>query len=78
MPKLAQNDPKVQYEDAERCGRCEHFQPPDGCELVQGRIDAEMYCKLFEAKGSDEGGEPDNDADDDFVSLLSRHGKSGY
>lgn len=31
-----------------RCYLCEHFEPPDACELVEGRIRPEDWCKLFE------------------------------
>lgn len=36
---------------AERCEVCEHFQKPNGCELVSGAISPGGWCKLFENDG---------------------------
>lgn len=30
-----------------RCGICEHFQKPDSCTKVAGRIDPQYWCRLF-------------------------------
>lgn len=32
------------------CGICRHFIDPDRCELVDGEIDPEKWCKLFERR----------------------------
>ena len=34
------------------CGLCKHFERPDACELVAGKIDPKMWCKLFAARKS--------------------------
>lgn len=31
-----------------RCFLCRHFEPPHACELVEGRIQPDMWCKKFE------------------------------
>lgn len=52
MPDKKSKD-EVDYrpgEPGERCGVCEHFKAPARCELVAGRIDRNMWCKLFERK----------------------------
>jgi hypothetical protein len=33
----------------ERCGRCIHFRPPNGCEIVIGRISPRGWCRYYEA-----------------------------
>lgn len=33
-----------------RCGKCKWFEPPSGCEIVEGRIEPDMWCKFFHAK----------------------------
>jgi len=33
----------------ERCGRCVHFRPPNGCEIVAGRISPKGWCHYFKA-----------------------------
>jgi hypothetical protein len=60
MPMMArgvpQNVPKAfaRYQDRpngrQRCGRCVHFRPPDGCEIVVGRISPRGRCRYFEAR----------------------------
>jgi hypothetical protein len=32
----------------ERCGVCEHFEAPRGCEKVAGDVDPGAWCRLFE------------------------------
>lgn len=58
-----QKQPKeaVDYSEGkgnDRCQRCQHFLPGDGpmgqCQLVEGPIDPEGWCKLFEPKGTDD------------------------
>lgn len=34
------------------CGICRHFQAPDGCERVVGRINPKAWCRLFSKKGT--------------------------
>ena len=36
----------------QRCAFCAHFQAPAGCEVVQGTIVPNGWCKLFRAKAS--------------------------
>jgi hypothetical protein len=31
----------------ERCGRCAHFRPPNGCEIVEGSISPNGWCRHF-------------------------------
>jgi len=36
---------------ASHCGNCRHFRPKtDSCTKVEGRIEADMWCKLWERK----------------------------
>ena len=35
---------------SDRCDNCRHFEPPDACELVRGKIEAKGWCKLFSRK----------------------------
>lgn len=30
------------------CRTCEHFEAPDGCTKVEGKIDGAMWCKLWQ------------------------------
>lgn len=30
------------------CGICRHFERPDACRLVEGKIDPTFWCRLFE------------------------------
>jgi hypothetical protein len=32
----------------QRCGRCAHFRPPNGCEIVVGEISPQGWCRYFE------------------------------
>lgn len=32
------------------CAICAHFNKPDHCEIVEGEIDPQMWCKYFRAK----------------------------
>jgi hypothetical protein len=34
------------------CGLCRHFEKPDACELVEGKIDPARWCNLFSARKS--------------------------
>lgn len=34
----------------QRCGLCQHFQPPSSCKVVAGQISAQGWCRLFYAK----------------------------
>lgn len=36
----------------DRCKNCVHFQSPDACELVEGDIDPNYWCKKFEMRNS--------------------------
>lgn len=47
-PQVAgyQSDPK----DGQRCGQCQHFQPPSACKVVAGRISAQGWCRLYFAR----------------------------
>lgn len=36
----------------QRCALCAHFQAPASCELVQGTIVPNGWCKLYRAKNS--------------------------
>jgi hypothetical protein len=52
---FAKDVPKVValYQDRpnerQRCGRCRHFLPPNGCEIVGG-ISLQGWCRYFEAR----------------------------
>ena len=35
---------------ARRCNNCVNFRPPHACTKVEGNIDPEMWCELFERK----------------------------
>jgi hypothetical protein len=41
----------VAYQDHpqgdKRCEKCLHFQPPNGCKLVDGPIDPKGFCRIF-------------------------------
>jgi hypothetical protein len=53
---VPRNVPKIfaLYQDRpngrERCGRCRYFRPPHGCEIVDGRISPQGWCRYFEAR----------------------------
>jgi hypothetical protein len=34
----------------QRCGNCQHFQPPSACKVVAGRISAQGWCRLYIAR----------------------------
>lgn len=34
----------------QRCGICQHFQPPSGCKVVAGRISPQGWCRLYFAR----------------------------
>ena len=34
----------------QRCGSCQHFQPPSVCKVVAGRISAQGWCRLYFAR----------------------------
>jgi hypothetical protein len=34
----------------QRCGSCQHFQPPSACKVVAGRIGAQGWCRLYFAR----------------------------
>lgn len=34
----------------QRCGNCQHFQPPSACKVVAGRISAQGWCRLYFAR----------------------------
>jgi len=36
----------------QRCAFCGHFLPPSSCQVVQGTIVPNGWCKLFKAKNS--------------------------
>jgi 8-oxo-dGTP pyrophosphatase MutT (NUDIX family) len=36
----------------DRCKHCNHFEKPNACEIVEGRIDPEYWCKRFERVGT--------------------------
>ena len=50
--KIAQK--LVQYQQTpkkdQKCSGCLHFVPPDGCKLVEGKINPEGWCALFAPK----------------------------
>jgi hypothetical protein len=51
-----QKTPKklVQYQETpkkdQECDRCLHFVPPDGCKVVEGKINPKGWCALFAPK----------------------------
>lgn len=53
VPKLSKDDERVDFRDAEgddiRCGRCRFFFPP-ACVHVEGTIEPEQVCDLFQEK----------------------------
>jgi len=44
----------VQYQEkpkgAQECDKCLHFLPPNGCKLVEGKINPKGWCVLFAPK----------------------------
>lgn len=45
----------VAYQDHpdgnKRCDRCSHFQAPTACQIVQGPVRPDGYCKFFTPRG---------------------------
>jgi hypothetical protein len=45
--------PETEYQDSpkndQQCSECTKFQPPKGCSVVSGDINAKGWCKLYEA-----------------------------
>lgn len=45
----------VAYQDHpvgdKRCDRCAHFQPPSACQIVEGAVRPDGYCKFFTPRG---------------------------
>ena len=45
--------PEAEYQDTpkndQQCSECTKFQPPKGCSVVSGDINAKGWCKLYEA-----------------------------
>lgn len=52
QPKVPQK--AVMYQEqpqgTQRCDGCTSFQPPDGCKLVDGKINPQGWCSLFMKK----------------------------
>lgn len=48
LPQVAgyQTEPR----GSQRCGNCQHFQPPAACKVVGGRISPQGWCRLYFAK----------------------------
>lgn len=50
--KKDMDDPKVEYMYSDQgpfmCSNCAYFQQPNGCVKVEGEIDPEGCCNLFE------------------------------
>lgn len=36
--------------DDQQCAKCRFFQKPHSCQLVEGKIDKDGWCTLFQAK----------------------------
>ncbi len=51
--KIAQSAASYQNQpnNGQSCGGCTHFLPPSSCELVDGAISPQGWCKFFAAKG---------------------------
>lgn len=43
---------QTQPNNDQRCAMCAHFQSPSSCEVVQGTIVPNGWCKLFRAKSA--------------------------
>lgn len=54
MPNGKKNKASVDYSKStgrDRCGNCVHYEAGKRlCELVQGRIEADMWCKLYKRR----------------------------
>ena len=52
--KMPQNSPAVAYQPTpkgtQQCDGCLLFQPPDGCQMVDGKISPTGWCKLWAKK----------------------------
>ncbi|MBV8537777.1 MAG: high-potential iron-sulfur protein [Alphaproteobacteria bacterium] len=50
--KIGQADAQYQRapKDDQHCGVCVNFQPPNGCQFVQGDINPNGWCQLFTPK----------------------------
>lgn len=53
-PQVAQDAAGYQTQPSgdQRCAFCIHFRAPSSCELVQGTIVPNGWCKLYRAKNS--------------------------
>jgi hypothetical protein len=53
-PPMHQSKKEARYQSRphgrERCAGCIHFQAPNGCEIVEGKISPRGWCTHFEAK----------------------------
>ena len=51
--KLTQKE--VSYQDTpkgtQQCDKCMQFQPPSACKLVEGAINPQGWCTVFQPKG---------------------------
>lgn len=52
QPKLSQQTAKYQNHpnNGQDCDDCQHFRPPNSCQLVEGNIDPHGWCMLFAKK----------------------------
>ena len=52
--KKQKSQAEAEYQDhphgAERCDKCEPFQPPNKCRTVSGTVAAQGWCKLYVEK----------------------------
>jgi hypothetical protein len=50
-PYLKQSKAEAAYRDypngPQRCGACVHFRPPNDCEVIQGPVQANGWCRNF-------------------------------
>lgn len=63
LPRLSLAQPgkmtkeRAEYQDSpkddQRCGYCMHFSPPDSCMVVEGRISADGWCRLWVKKADE-------------------------
>jgi hypothetical protein len=53
-PPARQSKKEARYQSRpkgrERCAGCVHFQGPNGCEIVEGRISPRGWCRNFTPK----------------------------
>lgn len=56
MAKLSKD--RVDYENpaqkSAHCAECEHFEKPDACEVVAGKISPRGWCRRYHRKGAEE------------------------